>query len=409
MGWFKNTFGFSSQDVLGKAADTARSVVDPILPEKVKDFGTDTVQHWDSWVPQTVGAAFTAAGMPFIGMPIAGLGGAISNYQDTGNYGKAAIAGLGAAATAYGGGNLLKAFGTKMASPVAAKGAGNAAAALGSSSPSASAYAAPARMPSLASEFGAQQASQFGTGLPATGLGSSAPQLVSPLATQFAAQQAGQIPGAAATVPSVGGPSIATTPTTAAKGTTSLWEKVVGKPESWQRTAMGASIPLLGSAFGPKAQTWNPEQSALFNDVTERVKSGNMVQLTDAQKQAITATYDEQYEQALTNLKQRYKALRPGSNIENDSRFRKDMQDLEEDYAIQKANALTMAQWNFTQDQTEMLSQLASLDVYSLAQAAQISVQEANAFKSMLGDVGFMVAGVDNSGIGALKSMFGGR
>ncbi|HRZ15215.1 MAG TPA: hypothetical protein P5110_06895 [Candidatus Omnitrophota bacterium] len=409
MGWFHNTFGFSSQDVAGKAADTVREVVDPVLPEAAKKFGTDTIQHAGSWAPQTVGAAFTAAGMPFIGMPIAGLGGAISNYQDTGNYGKAAISGLGAAATAYGGGNLLKAFGTKMASPAVAKGAGNAAAALGSSSPASSISAAPTRMPSLASEFGAQQVSQFGTGLPATGLGNPAPQLVTPLAQQFAAQQAGQVPGAAATVPSVGGSTIATTPTTAAKSSSSLWEKFVGKPESWQRTATSAAIPLLGSAFGPKAQTWNPEQSALFNDVTERVKSGNMVQLTDAQKQAITATYDEQYDQALTNLKQRYKALRPGSDIENDSQFRRDMQDLEEDYAVQKANALTMAQWNFTQDQTEMLSQLASLDIYSLAQAAQISVQEANAFKSMLGDIGFMVAGVGNSGIGALASMFGGR
>ena len=145
----------------------------------------------------------------------------------------------------------------------------------------------------------------------------------------------------------------------------------------------------------------------MFNDILGRVKSGNMLKLTPEQRQSIESNYDDQYKTAVNNLNARYKSLQPGADISNNSSYRSDLQDLEKRFADSKANAVTQAEMSMTQEQTQMLSELATLDVYSLAQAAQISVEEANQFKEMLAQMGLMVSGSgQNSGLGALGSMF---
>jgi len=277
--------------------------------------------------------------------------------------------------------------------------------------PTATAEQATMARPLTGTTFG----SYAGSSLPSAGLGFSLGRLTGqPNYSPIAANQGGvnpatstgtttsnvdlgkinvsqQAPGTAGTAPSsnLGFGGLQQT----AKTKPTLWEKLFPKEGySWGKTALGAAIPLVGSAFGNQEQTFSPEQSQMFNDITARVQQGNMLKLTPEQSTAITATYDKQLENAREALVRRYKAVRPGSDITNDTEMKQAVIDLENDYAIQKANAITGAEMGLTADQTSMMSQLAAMDIYSLAQAAQISVEEANSFKEMLSNIGIMVA-----------------
>jgi hypothetical protein len=66
--------------------------------------------------------------------------------------------------------------------------------------------------------------------------------------------------------------------------------------------------------------------------------------------------------------------------------------ELENDFAEQKAAAITAAQLGLTQQQTAQLSELAALDINTLATQAGVSNQEAADFKNMMASLGAMVA-----------------
>ncbi len=83
-GWFKKLTGIST-------------------PQFIKQSGNNI----GSWAPQVAGTILTAMGMPYIGVPLAGIGSGIHNYQSTGSYGSAAISGVAGGAGAYFGGNAL--------------------------------------------------------------------------------------------------------------------------------------------------------------------------------------------------------------------------------------------------------------------------------------------------------------
>jgi hypothetical protein len=175
---------------------------------------------------------------------------------------------------------------------------------------------------------------------------------------------------------------------------TPFLESIFGK--DWRQNllgqAVGAGISAIGQATAGKTQTVNPTDSALYNQVVERVQSGTQVELTPAQTLAITQNYDTQLEQARKNIIEKFKALRPGSDISNDSQLQQALIELENDFAEQKATAITAAQLNLTQTQTAQLSELAALDINSLATNAGISNQEAADFKAMMASLGAMVA-----------------
>ena len=178
---------------------------------------------------------------------------------------------------------------------------------------------------------------------------------------------------------------------------TGMLGKLLG--ENWRQTVLGASIPMVGNMFtkpmfpeGSENVPFTPEQSQLFQETREMIKQGPNVQLQPAQKQAITVNFDDALEQARQNIMDRYKALRPGSDIENDSQFREAMIELESDFAEKKANALAGAQLGLGAQQTAMMGELANMEIGSLALRAGIQWQEAKAFKDMLAQAGFMVA-----------------
>lgn len=176
---------------------------------------------------------------------------------------------------------------------------------------------------------------------------------------------------------------------------TPMLEKLLG--QNWRQTILGTAVPLLGqtttSMFGgTTAEPFSPEQSALFNETVNMVRSGAQVQMTAAQQKSITDQYDSALESARQNIMDRYKALRPGSDIENDSQLKEALLELETDVAEKKANALASAQLGLSAQQTQMMSELAAMDIYALSQKAGISYAEARDFKNMLGQMGYIVS-----------------
>lgn len=175
---------------------------------------------------------------------------------------------------------------------------------------------------------------------------------------------------------------------------TSMLEKLLGT--NWRQTVLGASIPLLGQSImfppGSESVPFTPEQSQMFQETANMVRQGANVQLNPAQTQAITAQYDDALEQARQNIMDRYKMLRPGSDIATDSNMREALVELESEFAEKKANALAGAQLGLSAQQTAMMGELAAMEIYTLAMKAGISYQEAKDFKDMLGQMGFLVA-----------------
>ena len=178
---------------------------------------------------------------------------------------------------------------------------------------------------------------------------------------------------------------------------TPILQKLLG--ENWGQTILGAAIPMVGNMFakpmfpeGSEDVPFSPEQSQLFQETLQMVKQGANVQLNPAQQKAITANFDDALAQARQNIMDRYKMLRPGSDISNDSQFREAMLELEGDFAEKKANALAGAQLGLSTQQTQMMAELANMELGNLAMRAGISYQEAKDFKDMLGQVGFLVA-----------------
>jgi hypothetical protein len=199
----------------------------------------------------------------------------------------------------------------------------------------------------------------------------------------------------------------------------SFWDRLVGmlggyteagKPD-YLRTIIGAGVPLLGQLFAPKAKEFNPYESSLYQDVLNRVRTGAQQPLTQEQKDAITRNYDDQLKVAKENLTAQYKALRPGFDIESDSSYRGAISDLEEKYGQLKSDALNKAQMELTSLQNAQLSDLAAMDVYSLAQKAQISLEEARQFQQNLWQLmGTIWGGGRGSNLGFyLPNIFGWR
>jgi hypothetical protein len=196
----------------------------------------------------------------------------------------------------------------------------------------------------------------------------------------------------AAVSPSLqGGGEVSTATTGQNKTKTPFLESIFGK--DWKQALLGTGISAIGQMTAGKTQTVNPTDSALYNQVLDRIQSGAQVELSPAQQTAITQNYDNQLDVARKNIIARFKALRPGSDIANDSQLQQALVELENDFAEQKAAAVTAAQLGLTQQQTSQLSQLAALDINSLSTQAGISNQEASDFKNMMASLGAMVAG----------------
>jgi len=179
---------------------------------------------------------------------------------------------------------------------------------------------------------------------------------------------------------------------------TPMLEKILGA--NWRQTVLGASIPLLGQSmmgqpmFPPGSENvpFTPEQSQLFQETAQMVREGPKIELAPNQQQAITSSYDTALEQARQNIIDMYKKKRPGSDIETDSNMREALVELESEFAEKRANALASAQLGLGAQQTQMLGELANMEIGVLSQKAGISYAESRDFKNMLAQLGYMVS-----------------
>ena len=158
------------------------------------------------------------------------------------------------------------------------------------------------------------------------------------------------------------------------------------------RQLIGGGTAVLGQFAGPKPTAFDPSQGMNVQELTQRIQSGKLVDLTPDQESAIVSQIQERKEIAIQSLKDRFKALRPGSDIENDSQFRSAVAELEAEFESQSALELLRMKLGLSQQQTENISQLANLDVFTLAREAQISEEEAAQFKQLMADLGIGIA-----------------
>ncbi len=166
-----------------------------------------------------------------------------------------------------------------------------------------------------------------------------------------------------------------------------------GTPASENIARLGLSLAL--GQFGPKAEPFQPFQdSDLVKEVLDRIRSGATAPMGEEQRNALTFQFDQQKDETIQAMKERFKALRPGSDVSNDSQFREILTEIESDFAEKKARAIAGAEIGLGQTQTEQLSQLAQLDVFTLARQASISVQEARQFQQMIAQLfGLQIGG----------------
>ena len=172
--------------------------------------------------------------------------------------------------------------------------------------------------------------------------------------------------------------------------------------------ALGAGIAGIGELGGAKTLGFDPSTLPSVKNLTERIESGALAELTPDQMSSINAQFDRQLGDARQAIEQRFKALRPGSDITNDTEFQKVISELEADFAQRKSSEVLRIQMGLTQQQTENLSQLANLDVFTLAQQAQISSEEAQRFKTLMADLGLGVAGLGDEESNLIQNIFGG-
>ena len=176
-----------------------------------------------------------------------------------------------------------------------------------------------------------------------------------------------------------------------------------GGGTDWGRTAMGYGIPLIGGQFGPKVTPYKPTELPQYQQMQDLIAGGpGSVQITPERMTEITTQVTDEKDTALEQIKQRYKALRPGSDYLNDSDFQEEVQDLDQ-WAIDRQTEIeTGEKQNLYNTQIQGLQQLLNTSTEELAFATGLSAQEAQNFQSWLQQIGSGILGGGSS----LASLF---
>lgn len=227
----------------------------------------------------------------------------------------------------------------------------------------------------------------------------------------------------------------ATTAPGAAVQTPSVLQAQAAKPglmqgilDQFKNAAPGAAVSMMGNLFAPKVEV--PDVAAVGRDLQAQLKSGEagdpiakelgMTELKRVLNQPLGTPPEsaftlgdikgtEQKQEALKNLVNQWKGLRPGADFSNDPEFQKQYQKIEQYYdeirqaqrdqqtfeytqqqLQQKYNYMVQA-LGLDQAQMQQYMQLAQLEVDQLVMEYGLSVEEATQFKQLFGDVGQMM------------------
>lgn len=131
---------------------------------------------------------------------------------------------------------------------------------------------------------------------------------------------------------------------------------------------------------------------------------GNMSQLDPALQEAINRDFDRIDAQEDHDFRNRWKNVRPGADIENDSVFARDYKALKDSQAMRRADAMSkyrmeMIQTNLgvNQMEAERLQQLAQLDIDTISFNTGLDAQEAMQLKQMFGYGTSQESGMSNT------------
>ena len=151
---------------------------------------------------------------------------------------------------------------------------------------------------------------------------------------------------------------------------------------------------------------------------------GNLAQMDPALQDAINRDFDRIDAQEQHDFRNRWKNIRPGADIENDSVFARDYQALQQSQATRRADALAkyrmenmQFQFGVNQTEAERLMNLAQLDVDTISFNTGLDAQEAMQLKMIAGygtqeetGIGGTLGQVGNivNQAGGLMNSFGG-
>lgn len=186
-------------------------------------------------------------------------------------------------------------------------------------------------------------------------------------------------------------------------------KKTPGIPDLTQAPAMQQFQAAVPNRLGPLAQQFG-------NLATQAGNLGNV-----PLPEHLSSPIQRQFDIERRNLYSQFAAFRPGADLATDSEYRQAANDLtqrqQESMAaaqlqyqgsqrqnLESQRAALTSQLGVTEDELNALSSLATLDINTIALRTGLSIEQANQFKQLFGNLG---AGVAQAGI--LGAFMGGR
>ena len=165
------------------------------------------------------------------------------------------------------------------------------------------------------------------------------------------------------------------------------------------QTAVGLGISSLGG-LAEQPQIPDLSSSAGVQQFQSLLQGGpQAVQVSDSLKGQLEEEVTGKYDKLKQNLKDKYKQLRPGSDFINDSQYKKDLMELENDEQDEMGNAVSNYQETQYQTQLSGSQYIAGMDTYELMAQTGLDSQSANQFQEWLRTIG---GGFMQSGLGML-------
>ena len=170
----------------------------------------------------------------------------------------------------------------------------------------------------------------------------------------------------------------------------------------------GMALPMIGDMFAPDTKEMPDFNSLSSVQSLQNFRPGNSI--SPEYRTMLQHETDRMKDQKVKNLQNLYHNARPGTDYLTDSNYQSDLAKLNMETETTMADNLARAEGQFSAEEQQKLSELAQLDISSIAYQTGLSYQEADNFKQMFSDIGntFMTNATRKPGTD-LMSLFGGQ
>lgn len=189
-------------------------------------------------------------------------------------------------------------------------------------------------------------------------------------------------------------PSTSTQTSTSNQTSSNPLQSIFGKDANLGQVGAGTALAGFGQLASPKVNLPNlaelPNVQALQN-----MNFRNFQELDPALEQATNRDFDMIDARERDRLIATYKSLRPGADIESDSSFRRDMDELQRMQGMRRADSLAKYRFEYLSKQLQMselemrqMTELAYMDIATIMLQLGVDAQAAQDFKAAFTGVG---------------------